>query len=929
MSSEPLPLGAPFRPGLDPLPARQHAWAVTKDVEGRPAHGEPRDALRAVTEPLPPIGPNDALGYVLYAGLTYNTVFAARGVPISVFDLHDRDLHVPGSGAVALIAAVGAEVAREGRLKVGELRVLYPGVSDLLSPRAGEDPMHADFKIQGYETPDGSFAQFVRGQAPQWLAHSERLTLAQASSYMLDLETVYKALYDVARGRHGERVFVEGAAGGTGLYAVACAVLRGAVVSGLVSTQAKARLVVERGAIAAIDRTDPSFAGIFTPVPVDPAARARWIDAGRAFTDRVRAANDGHAIDVVVSSVGRDLFARMVDLLGPGGRIVFYGATSGYTLTLLGKPGEASAAEMYARVDLRPQQGVVVYYGLTPAGPSDALGDTTAEAAIETALALGARVVAVTRTDAQAAHLKRIGGLTGTVSLETLGRVRGFVWPDAMPDYDIDSEAYRRYQDVTLKPFGQAVGRLLATPDNPRGYPDVIVERAGHDSLGTSAFVARPFTGAVVYLEPTVGRRVSFYAPNVWMHEKRVLFPSFAILGSHLSNAHQADMCVRLIEAGALGVHRPAVHAWDDLAEANQALYENRHAGTMTIRVGATTALDAARTARQVYEAWGSRFVDGKTVRARIDPVRRGAPELVALITLDSPPANALGAEVLDDLERTLDALESERYLRAVVLTGAGSMFVAGADIRQLRVFPRAEDVTTFATRAQRLFTRIGRLKAPAISAVDGYALGGGNELQMACAWRVAGARAELGQPEINLHVIPGFGGTQMLPRLAARRARAGGGQMFTLLVDALAMLLDGRRRTAAQARELGIVDEVAPADALSHALGVARQIATGELAAPLFSPLAGPTGTLAFPNVERDAEIVRLLAHHDAVPRAVPAAAVLEVVRVGLTQGLDAGLVLEARRFGELTASDEGHAGIDRFFARRSWPLPPRRNDV
>src|SRR5919109_4710250 len=274
-----LPIGAPFRPGLDPLPARQHAWAVVKDAQGRPAHGDPRDALRPIVARVPTIGPNDALGYVLHAGLTYNTVFAARGVPISVFDLHDRDLHVPGSGAVVLIAAVGAEVAREGRLKVGELRVLYPGISNLLSPRAGEDPMHAEFKIQGYETPDGSFAQFVRGQAPQWLSHTERLTLPEASSYMLDLETVFKALYDVARVRPGERVFVEGAAGGTGLYAVGCAVLRGAAVTGLVSTAAKARLIVERGARAAVDRTDPAFAGIFTPVPLDTAARGRWIDA--------------------------------------------------------------------------------------------------------------------------------------------------------------------------------------------------------------------------------------------------------------------------------------------------------------------------------------------------------------------------------------------------------------------------------------------------------------------------------------------------------------------------------------------------------------------------------------------------------------------------------------------------------------------------
>jgi len=797
--SPPLPLGAPFRPGLDALPARHHVWAVLKDAQGRPAHGEPREALRAVTQPLPAIGPNEALGYVLYAGLTYNTVFAACGVPISVFDLHDRDLHVPGSGALILVAAVGAEVAREGRLKVGELRVLYPGVSDLLSPRAGEDPMHADFKIQGYETPDGSFAQFVRGQAPQWLGHGGRLTLPEASSYMLDLETVYKALYDVAGVRPDERVFVEGAAGGTGLYAVACAVLRGARVTGLVSTEAKVRLIAERGA-AAVNRIKAIFAGIFTPVPAEAAARARWIEAGRAFTERVRTVSDGDSIDVIVSSVGRDLFPRMIDLLGHGGRLVFYGATSGYTLTFLGKPGTAPVTEMYARVGLRPHQGVLVYHGLTPTGPSDAPDDRVAEDAIETALAMGARVVAATRTDAQAAHLKSVRGLAGAVSLETLGGARGFVWPDAMPDYDTDPEAYRRYQDATLKPFGLAVGRLLATADNPRGYPDVVVERAGQDTLGTSTFLARPFTGAVVYVEPSEGRRFSFYAPNVWMHGKRVLFPTFSVLGSHLSNAHQAEECARLVDAGVLAVHSPEIHAWDDLAEANQALRENRHSGTLTVRVGATEALDTARTARQVYEAWGSRFLDGKTVRARIDPVRPGAPELVALVTLDSPPANALGAEVLDDLERALDALESERHLRAVVLAGAGSMFVAGADIRQLRAFPRPEDVTAFAGRAQRLFARIGRLKAPVVSAVDGYALGGGNELQMACAWRVAGARAELGQPEINLHVIPGFGGTQMLPRLAARRARLADDQMYTRLVDALAMLLDGRRRSAARA---------------------------------------------------------------------------------------------------------------------------------
>lgn len=912
-----LPLGAPFRPGLDPLPARQEAWAVVKDRWGRPAHDEPRSALRRVITGVPAPGPNEALGYVLCAGLTYNTIFAARGVPVSVFDMHDRDLHVPGSGAVVLVAALGSETARQGRLRVGELRVVYPGVSDLLSPRAGDDPMHADFKIQGYETPDGTFAQFVRCQSPALLAHSERLTLAEGASFMLDLETVYKALFDVAGVQPGERVLVEGAAGGTGLFAVACAALRGSRVTGLVSTEQKGALVLQRGGAAYVNRKAPALAGVFTPVPPAGAGQPAWRAAGEPLVSVVRERNGGALVDVVVSSVGRDLFGRMVDLLAPGGRIVFYGATSGYTLTFLGKAGTMDAAGMLRRADLRPDEGVLVYCG---AG-ADPVGDE----AIAAALRSGARVVAVTESDAAAAALASRFPLRGVVSLETLGRSAGFRWPAAMPDYDADPAGYREYQESTLKPFGMAVGRLLASADNPRGYPDLIVERPGRDTLGVSTFIARPFSGRVVYLEDTADRRFSFYAPNVWMHQKRVLFPAFAILGSHLSNAHQAEEVVRLIDSGALTVHAPALHDWSELAEANQAIHENRHAGTLAVRVGASRRLDGARTARQVFEAWGSRFIDTATVHVRLDPVRPGFPELVALVTVDVPPANTIGRATLGDLEVAMEALEHEPGLRAAVLTGAGSMFVAGADIRQLRAFTGPDQVAEFAARAQRLFGRIGRARAPFVSAVDGYALGGGNELQMACAYRVASARAELGQPEINLHVIPGFGGTQMLPRLVLRRARGSGGQMYTLLVDGLAMLLDGRRRRAEAAQALGIVDEVAPADALSHALGIARRIALGDFTGALWSPLAD-TSTMAFPNVERDAEIRRLLAHHERIPRAAPARAILDVVRRGVTEGVEAGLAAEAREFGRLVASEDGRAGIDRFLARRSLPLPLRR---
>jgi enoyl-CoA hydratase/carnithine racemase len=199
----------------------------------------------------------------------------------------------------------------------------------------------------------------------------------------------------------------------------------------------------------------------------------------------------------------------------------------------------------------------------------------------------------------------------------------------------------------------------------------------------------------------------------------------------------------------------------------------------------------------------------------------------------------------------------------------------------------------------------------------------GGNELQMACAYRVASAGGD-GQPEINLHVIPGFGGTQMLPRLVVRHAQARGGQVYTSLVRGLTALLDGRRRTAAEAHALGLIDEVAPADALAHALGIAGRVARGEGSVPLWSPL-NQRDTLAFPNVERDADIQRVLAHHAHVPRAEAARAIVDAVRLGLTKGIEAGLEEEARLFGQLVASGDGRAGIDRFLARRSLPLPLR----
>ena len=242
----------------------------------------------------------------------------------------------------------------------------------------------------------------------------------------------------------------------------------------------------------------------------------------------------------------------MIDLLGPGGRLVFYGATSGYTLTFLGKPGSAPAGGDAAA---RPACGRTTACSSTTARRRRDAGGRRRDQRRRCAPA-----PAWWWPRAPTPRPPRVqGGAPRARRRQPARRWRataGFRWPDAMPDYDADPDGYRAYQDAhaqAVRPGGRAA--LLATPDNPRGNPDLIVERAGQDTLGVSTFLARPVHRASWSTSRTTADdRLSFYAPNVWMHQKRVLFPTFAILGSHLSNAHQAEEVVRLLDAGALAV---------------------------------------------------------------------------------------------------------------------------------------------------------------------------------------------------------------------------------------------------------------------------------------------------------------------------------------------------------------------------------------
>jgi len=240
----------------------------------------------------------------------------------------------------------------------------------------------------------------------------------------------------------------------------------------------------------------------------------------------------------------------------------------------------------------------------------------------------------------------------------------------------------------------------------------------------------------------------------------------------------------------------------------------------------------------------------------------------VAVLTINRPKVlNALNAQTLDELRRAILELKHDAAIRVVILTGAGEKsFIAGADINELAV-QSPIDGREHAIRGQHVFDLIEHMGKPVIAAINGYALGGGCELAMACTIRIAADSARLGQPEINLGIVPGYAGTQRLSRLVGRGR-------------ALELLLTGDQVTAHEAHRLGLVNRVVPAADL---MTEARSLA-GTLAAK--APVA-----------------VRYI---------------LEAVHKGLEMPFPQAQVFEATLFGLVAATEDMREGTNAFLEKR-----------
>ncbi|WP_444994472.1 fatty acid oxidation complex subunit alpha FadJ [Aliikangiella sp. IMCC44359] len=294
----------------------------------------------------------------------------------------------------------------------------------------------------------------------------------------------------------------------------------------------------------------------------------------------------------------------------------------------------------------------------------------------------------------------------------------------------------------------------------------------------------------------------------------------------------------------------------------------------------------------------------------------------IGWLTIDVPgeTQNTLRQEFIDEICILLTDIESNKQIKALVLiSGKETNFVAGADISMLESIASAEEAEQLSKKGHEIFNRLENLKMPVIAAIHGACLGGGLELAMACSHRISSddKLTKLGLPEVQLGVLPGGGGTQRLPRLIG-------------IAAALDMMLTGRQLIAKQAKKLGLIDEVVP---LTNLRKAAEKLAFSQMGKTRRKSIDArveikPASLLKF------AELQKLVLETSSFGRSIifdkalqtvnkktrgnyPAPEkIIECVRTGMEEGVQAGLSVEAKLFGELVVSPESKQLMNIFFA-------------
>ncbi len=315
-------------PPLGYVPKKMYAWSIRRE-----RHGEPETAMQVEVVDTWELDSNEVLVLVMAAGVNYNGVWASLGVPISPFDVHKAPLHVAGSDASGIVWAVGDKVRR---WKVGDEVVIHCNQDDGDDEHCnGGDPMYSPSqRIWGYETHDGSFAQFCRVQAQQLMPRPRHLTWEESACYTLTLATAYRMLFGHAPHdlQPGQNVLVWGASGGLGSYAIQLVNTAGANAIGVISEEDKRDFVMGLGAKGVINRKEFNCWGQLPTV--NTPEYNNWLKEARRFGKAIwEITGKGVSVDMVFEHPGEATFPVSTLVVKKGGMVVICAGTTGYNCT--------------------------------------------------------------------------------------------------------------------------------------------------------------------------------------------------------------------------------------------------------------------------------------------------------------------------------------------------------------------------------------------------------------------------------------------------------------------------------------------------------------------------------------------------------------------------------------------------------------------
>ena len=318
-------------PPIGDVPGRMHAQLVRPE-----RFGEPQESIRDEVIDVPDIGPGEALVMVMAAGVNFNNVWAARGVPIDVTKTQARwgeptDFHIVGSDAAGIVYAVGSDVTN---VKVGDRVVVHAGQWDSEDPWvvAGKDPgLAASFRVWGYDSCWGSFSQFTKVQAHQCLPKAEHLTWEEAAAPTLTGATAYRMLHGWPPHtvQEDDVVLVWGGSGGLGSMAIQLVTLAGGKAVAVVSSEDRGEYCKKLGAVGYVNRKDFAHWGV--PPKWDSPDWKGWFEGAKAFGKAVwDALGERRSPRIVFEHPAEDTIPTSIFVCDRGGMVVICAGTSGY-----------------------------------------------------------------------------------------------------------------------------------------------------------------------------------------------------------------------------------------------------------------------------------------------------------------------------------------------------------------------------------------------------------------------------------------------------------------------------------------------------------------------------------------------------------------------------------------------------------------------